>query len=358
MINANYFDGQQSIALPVTLILTDEKIKILSAHLKKIIPRAETKIEEPFQDAPLFLYFSDGSHCEILETNDKSIALQRMRYQTSLVERWQYKWHIALIAVIAMGGGAYFGYQWGAPLLANTIIQYVPQSVDDMLGRKVADVLDRTYVKPSEVTDTQYIHANKIFHSIQPKNPRIAMKFDTRKSEIIGPNALALPNGSIFITDEMLSLMIGKDGKITEEGSKQLAGLLAHEIAHVELRHGMKGVVQASILTIAVASVIGDFSTIISGASTVVLNAQYSQATEAEADEYAIKLLKKKGISPAHLANLFVLLENYKPLGKDKKTKKKKHKLPEWMDETVNDYVSSHPSTKKRIARFKQASVE
>jgi predicted Zn-dependent protease len=84
-----------------------------------------------------------------------------------------------------------------------------------------------------------------------------------------------------------------------------------------------------------------------------VLSAQYSQAKETEADEYAIRLLKSRGISPVHLADLFESLDNYTPNAKDKEKKKKRKSS--WLEDQMEDYLSSHPMTEKRIQRFRQA---
>ena len=64
-----------------------------------------------------------------------------------------------------------------------------------------------------------------------------AHRIEFRKSRI-GPNAFALPGGSIVITDELVALVDGDAAVVT--------GVLGHELGHVRHRDGMRMLLQAS----------------------------------------------------------------------------------------------------------------
>ena len=172
----------------------------------------------------------------------------------------------------------------------------------------------------------------------------------------MGANAMAVPNGSIFMTDQMFALFEHEEnqpgGKLSTAGEYQLASVLAHEIGHIELRHSIQNIAASSMVTTLIASLIGDYSTMLTVASGTLLHAQYSQEKEAEADEYAIGLLKANKISPAYAAQLFEVLE------KHAKERKQGNNQFSWLTGQMEDYFSSHPSNQKRIARFKQAAQE
>ena len=78
--------------------------------------------------------------------------------------------------------------------------------------------------------------SQKIFkHSKLYKYPEI--KFN--KSNILGPNALALPGGPIIITDDLVELLKDDD----------LILVIAHEIAHIKERHSLQQIVEIAGLS-------------------------------------------------------------------------------------------------------------
>lgn len=350
-MNANYFDAHRSLIHPANISIETEHIRVTTSQLSKLFPKKTTRVEEPYSKAALILQFDDGSHCEIVAQTDQQAALEQIGYQPSQVEQWQRNWVIALFAIALVLGLFYTSYRYGGPILAKQIVPMIPQEVDDFLGREVKGMLETNYFTPSGIVTEQETQIAQVFKKIQPATTRIPLRLELRKSEKIGPNALALPNGSIYLTDAMVQLMPKVGEQLTEAGEMQLAGVLAHEIAHIELRHSMHNITETSLITVLLGSTIGDFSNIVSVAAGGLLNAKYSQEKEAEADEYAIHLLKSRGISPAHLADLFESLDNYTPGNKPPKKKRKSS----WFEDQMHDYLSSHPMTEKRVERFRQA---
>lgn len=355
MINANFFNAQRSQLIASTLTIDAHQIAVHSELAQRNFSRAQTRIAEPYEHAPLILQFSDGSHCEIHDQQDKNKTLALLNYQASRIERWQANWKIAILAIGLVMSFFYATYRYGGPWIAKLVVPMIPQSADDYLGNHAQKFLAAGYFTPTKTNDPQYTQIALVFRRIKPASPRIPLTLEIRESEKIGPNALALPNGTIFVTDAMYDLLSksnkAKGAILSSVGEQELAGLLAHEIAHVELRHSMHNLVQTSLMTVLVGSMVGDFSSLAATAGSTVVGAQYSQEKESEADEYAIQLLKSKGISPIHLAHLFEALETYSA----RKSGKKGERLPAWLGDSIEDFLSSHPPTKQRIQRFKQA---
>ncbi len=358
-MNANYFDAQSSIIQPANIRIDADQIKITTSQFNKFFSKKTTRVAEPYLNAALILQFDDGSHCEIHAPADQQAALTQIAYQASLVEHWQRNWGIALFAIAVVLALFYGSYRYGGPILAKQIVPMIPQQADDFLGTEVESMLDADYFTESDIKAEQAAQITKVFEVIKPNASRIPLRLELRKSERIGANALALPNGSIYLTDAMVQHMPKQDSQaepqinspLTSAGEMQLAGVLAHEIAHIELRHSMHNITETSLMTVLLGATIGDFSNILSVAAGGLLNARYSQEKEAEADEYAIRLLQSRGISPAHLADLFASLDQ--DTSTDKSTKKKRQSS--WLEDQINDYLSSHPMTEKRIERFRQA---
>lgn len=355
-ISVHYFDTRRSQILPGTLHITADQIELHVAQAQKNFATLKTKLLEPFDNAALILEFPDGSHCEIVEPESKQALLRQLDYKATLIERWQSNWWLAGLAILVTVTICVGTFHYGAPWLAKRIVPLVPQAADNFLGKEAEQILRKQYLNPSSLTNPQYLQAINMFRRIQPAQTRVALRFELNLSGTIGPNAMALPHGSIFMTDQMFALFEHKNKQAGEElsaaGEYQLASVLAHEIGHIELRHSMHNIAASSMITTLVASLVGDYSTMLTVASGTLLHAQYSQEKEAEADEYAIRLLKANNISPAYAAQLFEILE------KHAKVHKQGNDQFSWLTRQMEDYLSSHPSNQRRIARFKQAAQE
>jgi predicted Zn-dependent protease len=152
-----------------------------------------------------------------------------------------------------------------------------------------------------------------------------------RKSDVLGPNAMALPSGTIVVTDALVALAT------TDE---EIIAVLAHEAGHVVRRHGLRLLFQNSLIALAVTWLIGDVSAIAAAAPTALLQAKYSRDLESEADSYALVALRLNGIPAEHLA---LMLERLEDSAEQSGTA------------GVLAYLSSHPVTSERIARVRES---
>ena len=131
-------------------------------------------------------------------------------------------------------------------------------------------------------------------------------------------NAFAAPGGFVFITKGLLKLAPDEDA---------LAGILAHEVSHVVLGHGVKAITQASLTQAFM--VIGKeaadtyspgdlkiltstFGDSVSNVFETVLGKGYSRSQEYDSDAMAVKLAKEAGYNPNGLANTLAALEKQK----------------------------------------------
>ena len=81
-----------------------------------------------------------------------------------------------------------------------------------------------------------------------------------RGGGFIGPNAFALPDGTLVITDELVKLAGGD--------TEMLVGVLAHEIGHVELEHSLRQLYRAAGMAGLVMLIAGDIG---SGAEDILV---------------------------------------------------------------------------------------
>lgn len=159
---------------------------------------------------------------------------------------------------------------------------------------------------------------------------------------------MALPDGSIIVTDDIVTLM--------QEDDNALIAVLLHEIGHIEHKHSLKMVAQTTATTLLFAMMFGDIEgagELILGAGTGLLQSAFSRDMEREADEFSHQNLPKFNISPAAFADAMSLLasshstaelsDSENPDSSDKNIDIK-NSLNHWLQ-----YLSSHPETQERI---------
>ena len=176
----------------------------------------------------------------------------------------------------------------------------MPDSADEAVGELALNQIDGSgLMQPSTLSPREQQAMRDAFEQSVARLtvadvPRHHLEF--RKSGI-GPNAFALPGGTIVLTDELYRRMDG-DRDI-------LVGVLGHELGHLRHRHGMRMLVQATLIGTAAAAAWGDFSTVLAAAPTLLGQSGYARDFERDADADAIALLRANGISPAVMVELF-----------------------------------------------------
>jgi len=206
----------------------------------------------------------------------------------------------------------------GSSFLAKKLAYLTPYFVEKKISDATMDTLNSYVLQDSNLSKSKKEAIKKIFSKVTNNNPSYHLYFKRG----IGINAFALPSGDIVITDELIQFSDGD--------SDMIFGVLAHEKAHVVYKHSMQMIIKSSLMTALVTYFTGDVSTLATTLSTTLLTAKYSREFEKEADLYAKELMLKNNISPKHLANFFI-------------------KIQEKNKNQSEGYFSSHPSDKERI---------
>jgi beta-barrel assembly-enhancing protease len=112
-------------------------------------------------------------------------------------------------------------------------------------------------------------------------------------------NAMALPGGSVIVYTGLLQ---------QAESPEEVAGVLAHEVNHVLLRHGLEGMVQSAGIMAVAMVVLGNqqgLAGTLERLGIQMTTLKFSRKKETEADLQGLHLLHRARISPAGMIQSF-----------------------------------------------------
>lgn len=347
MTCAIYFDGQSARMHRVELETSAGTVVVAGPGITRVYPCSQARLAEPFDHASAVVYFSDGANCEVSGEARARLA-SALGYRASRVVRWQAHWPAALASLVLLLLVLAATVLWGVPATAERIAARLPASVDATMGASVLASLEKQKIlTASRFSDQRLAAIDDVMAQVMPKHPRLPIRLLVRSSGALGANALALPDGTIVLTDDMVKLILGKEADFGSDETAQLAGVLAHEIGHIEMRHSARTLARTSLTAALSAALFGDFSAAAAGVPAVLMNTSYSRAMETEADLYAIKTLKAHGMPTEPLADLFEALD-------ETPGAQAARNMPRWLSKSL-EYAASHPSTAQRIERLREA---
>ena len=175
-------------------------------------------------------------------------------------------------------------------------------------------------------------------------------------------NATATPGGHIFVTRGLLQSCDSEDA---------LAAALAHEIAHVGLRHGMESIDRSQKIDLykqlfmkgvdQIASqnaqeVVGMVNSPVASISETLIQKGYRRNQETAADAEAVRMLREAGYDPRGLLALFDNLESSSLPGKLDFAIVKDHPDVKARREAVEQLVANDPEG--RVSTTRQARFE
>jgi predicted Zn-dependent protease len=139
-----------------------------------------------------------------------------------------------------------------------------------------------------------YVTSLGSFLAKTSERPDLDYTFTVLDSPVV--NAFALPGGYVYVTRGLMALA---------ENEAQLAGVLAHEIGHVNARHGLNRVgagVFGQIATIGLGILLGEEAAQIGNTVSGLALSAYSRDQEYEADLLGVKYLARAGYDPNAMA--------------------------------------------------------
>lgn len=217
-----------------------------------------------------------------------------------------------------------------ALLLAITLVS-VQEEID--IGKQTDAQVRRQMPELRDSATINYIRALGRQLTARAAGPKYPYTFSVADYREI--NAFALPGGPVWLHRGVLQAATNES---------QVAGVLAHEIAHVAQRHAADQLTKAMMTNwglSALGAILGNSG----GAGTAQVAAgllangvflKFSRDDEREADEVGLQIMRRAGWDPRGMIELFEIL------------RKEQSRDPG----SVAVFFSSHPSPRDRIARL------
>ncbi|SIO15925.1 Peptidase family M48 [Rhodovulum sp. ES.010] len=217
-------------------------------------------------------------------------------------------WHPRLVAVVA--GcllGVWLIWRYGLDLLVAAAMAMTPPTLVSAIDRGNLAAMDGTLAEATSLPADRQAEIRAIFADLvaaAPPPPYGAYRLELRDIPRLGPNALALPGGTVVMTDDFAETFSGDD---------IIAAVLGHEIAHVAERHSLQQIYRALSIYVLVALIAGDVGPILEDVlleGNVLMSLAYSRHHESEADAVGVEIAAQAGYDPAALIAFFEALQD------------------------------------------------
>jgi predicted Zn-dependent protease len=232
-----------------------------------------------------------------------------------------------------------FPVPWTSTALALTFasagLSLISVNDEIAIGRQAQQQIRREIPRVTDRTVTQYLATIGRRIASKAGGPSYPYSFSVANYKEI--NAFALPGGPIWIHRGAIE---------AARNESQLAGVLAHEVAHVARRHAADQITKrlmADGLLGLLGAVLGNDS---GGARTAQLAARvlaggymlkFSRDDEREADQVGVQIVRRAGWDPRGMIEFMETLRREQ--GRDART--------------VEVFLSSHPAPDERVARLR-----
>ena len=234
---------------------------------------------------------------------------------------------VRLAMLFAASIAAIFGGLYAAmPAIAHAIAVRVPFDVERRLEPQVQAIFASDMCRsPEAAAAVEAIRARV--------DPSRSIPADVSIVNIAQPNAFALPGGAVLLTRGLVE---------EAQSGEEVAGVLAHELAHVKHRHVLAELIQDTFMSGVWAVTFGDYTGLVAVDPRTVerlVQLRHSRGVEAEADRTGLDILATARVSPAGLAEFLERNQEGAAAG-------------------ALTFLSNHPATADRITMIRSVHVE
>ncbi|MCY4746017.1 M48 family metallopeptidase [Pelomonas sp. UHG3] len=332
-VQAHWFDGQHGQARPVSVSLREGQLHFAD----QCLPLHRVQWPERMRHGQRLMVLPGGGVLSFPDAAAFDAWADATGQRPGLVERWQLSWPLAVMALVFISALFAAGWRWGLPWASDELVKRIPRSVEQPVGEEFMAFVDKQWLRPSQLSAAEQAAWRGRFERLLAQARASGMDVPEhiqlhfrRTSATLGPNAFALVGGQMCITDELIALL--------KDEPDAVLTILAHEVGHLQHRHGLRTLIRASVVTAATSLWLGDFSSFLNGLPVLLATNGYRRDHEREADAFARDMAQRGGVDPARIAVFFERIREA------------------YGDQSGSAFAiafSSHPADDERIAFFK-----
>ena len=308
----SYFDGERATRREVEVELAPGGICIREAEsggreLEFWEYRELRPVDEPNDDGPLRIRAGSGRARLVVEEAALVAALTARTPRLAGRDPGWARLCLRWAGLLALSIAVLLAALWlGLPRFADQVARIVPHQWEADFGDSLVEPMLRAFAQFDETDEVAFCTDPRGVGSLAVLTRRLApaaspYRFVVRVVNLEMVNAFAFPGGQIVIAEGLLR---------SAESPDEVAGVLAHEMGHVLHRHSTAAMIEALGLAFLFGALLGDFGTgVIGGAGETLVGLTFRREAEAEADERALELLGRAGISSRGLADFFERME-------------------------------------------------
>ena len=246
--------------------------------------------------------------------------------------------HIALAASLVITAGAatpahaQFGgldrFKKAADTAQKVADLTISEKDERALGEEVSQLIRREFGVYQDKDVTKYVSLVGAVMTQASTRPDLEWEFIVLDTD--GVNAFAAPGGIVHITRGALGLI---------KSEAELAGVLAHEIAHITKKHTVNAIRKNKSFKLASDVTPGSnayISALAGAAYDNIVEKGFDRGDENDADQEGIRIANKVGYNPSGLSNFLTKLAERNASTTEER----------------NGLFASHPETKERLDRI------
>jgi predicted Zn-dependent protease len=214
-------------------------------------------------------------------------------------------------------------------------IDFYSLEKEAQIGRQLAAEIDQQAKFITDPLITEYI--NRVGQNIALRSDA-KIPFTIKVIDSADVNAFALPGGFLYVNSGLV---------LAADNESEIAGVMAHEIAHVAARHGVEQQSKGRLfqwLSIPLIFVGGPLGAIVNNAVSILVPLtflKFTRGAEEEADRLGLQYMWAAGYDPTSMMSFF------------EKLKSKEKRKPG----TIEKVFSTHPATGDRIEKARKLLV-
>ena len=320
-----YYDGVTPRRRVVTVRLGRDEVRVEGEGVEEFHWRyREVRIAQgEYPGEPVRLERGETSAIAIVVEDRRFLeAFRQFSPDSERTER-PLGWRQIALALAALTATAVGIYVWGADAVGRAFAAAIPQSWEQRLGEAAENALAPEELRCDDPEKQAAIEA--IVERIREAAPE--SRYDYTVTVARGPmNAFAAPGGRIVVFDGLLKMT---------DSAEELAGVLAHEIQHVEQRHSTQALFRQMTMSALLSAAGGDVGEWTLDSGLLLSALAHMRSAEQSADREGLKALKAAGIDGRGMVKVFRKFAAFEG------------ELP-----SAASYLMTHPASEERAAKL------